>query len=409
MYVRKMRSVVENLTKKYPAVTLVGARGVGKTKLAKEIAYQNGLHFCNLEDLRQAVAARGNPIEFVQNLPKPIVIDGLHRVPELISPLKNDIEQNPSPGRYIFISSSDPKYDQRLQALNDCSCTTYLYPLSYGERLGLETEYFIDTLFAQKQLVPTAHGAYGLESLLSGGFAQTIDLIAQDRDAWFNKYVMHLIYQEVPLQMQPEDHFLLVRLLSVLATYAAGPYNVALLSRETGMPVTTIHRYLAVLKNLRIVIDQESCQKVVGIAKALKACQYFLHDVGLASWFIGADKVNAPEWQTSLLRHAICNEVLKQMTWNKTPITLSYMRTPTGQAVDMLLQRKDGKTVAICVKNGSDLTAQDTKGLLYSKEQLGERWHKGVILYTGAETMPLGNGIWVMPVSALWTSPSVLN
>ena len=32
----------------------------------------------------------------------------------------------------------------------------------------------------------------------------------------------------------------------------------------------------------------------------------------------------------------------------------------------------------------------------------GNRFKMGVLLYDGTETMPLGNGIWAVPLSTLW-------
>ncbi|HEV2997891.1 MAG TPA: hypothetical protein VGX16_02205 [Solirubrobacteraceae bacterium] len=35
---------------------------------------------------------------------------------------------------------------------------------------------------------------------------------------------------------------------------------------------------------------------------------------------------------------------------------------------------------------------------------LGEKFRAGIILHTGAETLPIGERLWALPVSALWRS-----
>jgi predicted AAA+ superfamily ATPase len=80
---------------------------------------------------------------------------------------------------------------------------------------------------------------------------------------------------------------------------------------------------------------------------------------------------------------------------------LSHYRTHTGQEIDIILE-SGLQIVGIEVKSSSQLTADHFKGLRYLQSVLGNRFHRGLILYTGHETMLLEDNIWAVPISALW-------
>ena len=48
------------------------------------------------------------------------------------------------------------------------------------------------------------------------------------------------------------------------------------------------------------------------------------------------------------------------------------------------------------------LSAVVVKGLRHLAERAGDRFQSGLVLYTGTESLPFGEGIWAVPMSALW-------
>lgn len=62
--------------------------------------------------------------------------------------------------------------------------------------------------------------------------------------------------------------------------------------------------------------------------------------------------------------------------------------------------------VGIEIKAASNLTSEHFKGLRHLKEELGERFHRGLILYTGSQTAAFDEKLWACPVSALWEANS---
>jgi hypothetical protein len=58
--------------------------------------------------------------------------------------------------------------------------------------------------------------------------------------------------------------------------------------------------------------------------------------------------------------------------------------------------------VAIDVKAGSTVRAEDFRGLRHLADRIGDDLLVGVILYTGQQTLPFGPRLRAIPISALW-------
>ena len=57
-------------------------------------------------------------------------------------------------------------------------------------------------------------------------------------------------------------------------------------------------------------------------------------------------------------------------------------------------------------KAAASVAASDFKHLQFLQQALGSRFVRGIILYTGRETVPFSSDLCALPVSALWTSLS---
>lgn len=87
-------------------------------------------------------------------------------------------------------------------------------------------------------------------------------------------------------------------------------------------------------------------------------------------------------------------------------MTLHHLRTAGGREVDILLERGDGSVCGIEVKLGAAAHSRDFAALRHLQSKLGPRLKLGVVVHTGSETLPFGQGLWALPVSALWTPAS---
>jgi hypothetical protein len=54
------------------------------------------------------------------------------------------------------------------------------------------------------------------------------------------------------------------------------------------------------------------------------------------------------------------------------------------------------------VKKTASPKAEDFKGLRHLRENAAKRFLRGILLYTGSESVAFGPNLYALPVSALW-------
>ena len=97
--------------RQYPAVAILGARQVGKTTLAKQIAALQKNPFLYL-DLENPLDSRRleDPFTFLSdNKDKCIIIDEVQTIPSLFAVLRSIIDTNRRNGRFILLGSASPQ------------------------------------------------------------------------------------------------------------------------------------------------------------------------------------------------------------------------------------------------------------------------------------------------------------
>jgi predicted AAA+ superfamily ATPase len=139
--------------------------------------------------------------------------------------------------------------------------------------------------------------------------------------------------------------------------------------------------------------------------RAVKTPRVYIPDTGLLGHLTGLSVARLAEEPAALgplLESFVASELLKQTTWSSTHAELHHFRTHGGREVDLVLEADGGRLVGIEVKGSATVGPADTKGLEALRESAGKRFHRGVVLYTGRETLPFGRDLWALPVSALW-------
>lgn len=393
-----------------PVTMLVGARQVGKSTLCRAIA--RGPHparYVTLDDPTLYAAARSDPPGFVASLEGPVVIDEVQRCPELFGALKVDVDRERRPGRYLLTGSANVLLLPRLSdSLAGRMEVLTLWPLSQGEADG-RREGFLDRIFGRTLSAGPASAvsrADVLSRALRGGYPEVVQRRAPERRrAWFRSYLMTLLQRDVRELAQIEGLTALPTLLSLLATRAAAPLNYADLARAAGLPATTLKRYLALFETLFLVrpIPAWSTNRS---KRLIKTARLVFVDTGLLAHLAGAtaDRLQAEYSHAGpLLENFVTMELLKQASWDSRHPEVFHFRTHAGQEVDLVLEADDGRVVGIEVKAAGSAGTGDFRGLQALREAAGRRFHRGIVLYQGRETVPFGKDQWAMPIDALWT------
>ena len=105
-----------------------------------------------------------------------------------------------------------------------------------------------------------------------------------------------------------------------------------------------------------------------------------------------------------LLENFVLGELARQLGWAQTRATLHHYRTRDGVEVDAVLEAADGRIVGIEVKAAETVRAEDFRGLRHLQARVPDRFHHGLVLYTGDKALAFGDRLLAAPISALWNT-----
>ena len=70
--------------------------------------------------------------------------------------------------------------------------------------------------------------------------------------------------------------------------------------------------------------------------------------------------------------------------------------------MDLLIERPDGRLIAVEVKAGASVRPTDAKRLAWMRDQTGDRFQNGIVRHTGQHPLRLSDRILALPMSHLW-------
>ncbi len=404
------RNISEKLLKalkRAPVVFLKGARQSGKTTLMKRAL--EGYSYTSFDDLKFLSAAKNDPIGFIANLRKPAILDEVQRVPELFLAIKNYVDLQRSPGIFALTGSANPLIVPHIgDSLAGRIELIELFPLSQGEKMGRK-ERFIDKLFSEQihQINPKPLTNKELcHDLVFGGFPSTQKVDSEGLYAWINSYLTTVLEKDITDLSKVDGLSQFPNLLSLLATRAGSLLNLSELSRSSGIANVTLSRYVTLLEALFLIIRQKPWHKNLG-KRLVKSQKLYLSDSALLLYLLKADQDRLSSDQQifgKVFENFVITELIKQCSWQSTPVEIYYYRTQTGIEVDAVLENMQGKMVGVEIKSGETVISDDFKGLRHIKEGAGNNFVCGVVLYSGTDIVPFGDRLWALPVSCLWTN-----
>jgi uncharacterized protein len=408
MYRRNILARLNSALADTRVVLLNGARQVGKSTLAQELARERGGQYLTLDDPVIAELARTDPSALIRGAAGLTVIDEVQSAPALFPALKREVDRHPVPGRFLLTGSANVfMLPAAAESLAGRMEVLTLEPLSQGEIEGSSNN-LVDALFdATPWARHTVHTERGdvVRRLVASGFPEALGRAEpQRRDAWFRAYVTALLQRDVRNYASIEGLHDMPRLLSLLAARASSLLNMAEVSRATGIAHSTLRRYLALLEALFIVQPLPAWSANLG-KRLVKAPKLHLIDSGLTAHLQGHSDpvalVMSPHVGPMLETFAV-QEVRRHLRWAQTMATAWHFRTAAGQEVDLVLEASDRRVVGIEVKASASVAQSDFTGLRELASAAGKGFARGVVLYTGEQLIPFEDRMWAVPLGVLW-------
>jgi hypothetical protein len=406
---RNARGAVVEALSDTRVVLISGARQTGKSTLAMSIARtEHPAEFITLDDEGQRAAAQADPRGFLARRTGPIVIDEIQRVPQLLLAIKMAVDRDNTPGRFLLTGSANILTAPRvMDSLAGRIEIVTLWPLSQGELAGV-AESFVDAVLdgAPPNVAPAAIDFHGMAEVIArGGFPEVVARGTRARRRrWFESYLQSMVERDIQdlADVRRSDEF--GRLLRLIATRVGNILQPANLAHDLAISRFTVESYIGLLETLYVVRRLPAWRAGLG-ARVVHAPKAYLVDSGLLSYLLNADAeriVDDVRISGMVLESFVAMEVLRQLEWSKERVFLYHFRDKDDHEVDLVMESARGRVAGIEVKASATVLQHDFKGLRRLKRLAGERFSCGVILYMGEHRISFGDGLWAVPVGALW-------
>jgi predicted AAA+ superfamily ATPase len=266
---------------------------------------------------------------------------------------------------------------------------------------------WIDSAFAG-QLLQVDQPALGhdlVERVLRGGYPEAISRItAKRRVVWARQYLDAIIQRDVRDVAHIEKLDQLPKFLRALAQTAGQMCNYTQLGGQVGLDAKTAARYVGVFEQMYLLkrIDVWARNRLSRVVKTPKL-QFM--DAGLLSALLDLTEQEVHQDRLrfgNVLETFVFAELLKHTTTSDGDYRLLYYRDADQFEVDVVIENAAGQLIGVEVKASATVKEKDLRGLKKLASLAGSQFKMGVLLYDGAETMPLGGGMWAVPLSSLW-------
>jgi uncharacterized protein len=390
------------------AVFILGARQVGKSTLAREVAVkEHPAQIVNLDNKAARDAAIADPEGFIAGLRRPAFIDEVQRgSADLLLAIKSVIDEDLAAGQFLLTGSANILRNRKISdALTGRVEMIQLWPLAQAEIEGSSNN-FVDALFAASP--PQIEGApLGREALaeriVAGGYPEARLRSGKRQARWFQSYLRATFEKDLETITDAHKLHEMPRLLRLVASQAANLFVPGNLSRKLGLDHRTVASYAGMLETIFLVKRIPAWRPGLG-QREIQTPKIYVVDSGLLLYLLGADEdrlMNDDQVTGKALENFVAMEIVKHAEWSDlTPQVYHYRRG--SDEIDLILENRAGEIAAIEVKTNVSLSRKDWRALEKLRDKRGDSFRCGVVIHTGKQTVPLGDRLFAVPLSGLW-------
>lgn len=410
---------LSELLEELPAIAIEGAKGVGKT----ETALQYASSVFRLDDEAQLLLAKADPKRLLDQA-NPVLLDEWQRLPSLWDYVRRAVDGGAKPGSFLLTGSAAPLNSPTHSGAGRV-VTLRMRPLSLQERGLCKTTVSLTSLLNDDLVDINGSSPMTLtdytDEILKSGFPGIRKLKGKARRLTLEGYINRIVdrdFEEQGIAVRRPDTLLRWMRAYAAATATTTSYetirDAASAGEATSLAKTTTIPYRDTLKRLWITESLPAWLPTRNqLSKLAKAPKHHLADPALAAQLLGATQDSLLTGQVlgpmiprdgTLLGHlfeslaTLCIRVYAQHSEAK----VFHLRTPrNAQEVDLIVERPDGRIVALEVKLSPEIGDRDVRHLHWLKAKLGEDLLDAVVLTTGPYAYRRKDGIAVVPLALL--------
>lgn len=412
MYERFIKAVISQALADTPVILLNGARQTGKSTLCRQLTASGAFkaQVVTMDDSATLAAAAIDPLGFMENLDKHVIIDEVQRAPELFLSIKKLIDDDRKGRRIILTGSANvlalPKLADSLAGRMEIH---HLWPLSQNEIQGKPSG-FLNVLIAEGRHFRGTKPDWGdiVQKIRRGGYPEALQReVEARRHKWFESYITAILQKDIRELANIEGLMQLPNVLNLLATRVGSTVNFSDIARLAGLKNSTLQRYIALLEQVFLILKIPAWTPNAE-GQFVKSPKVVMNDTGLLCHLRGEGDglMENRAVAGTFLENFVAMEIVKQLSWMEDPLKLYHFSTHKGAEVDLVLEDRRKQLYGIEVKSMASVKESDFRGLKKLQELAGSRFKKGIVLYTGEQTLGGfgGKNLYAVPITALWSN-----
>ena len=383
----------------FPVAIVTGARQTGKSTHVRLPEVIDQRTYLSLDDVLLRDQARNDPELFLGRGER-LIIDEVQHAPDLLFAIKRRVDERRQRGQYILTGSSNLLLQGDVsESLAGRAGYLTLLPLTRREQqgrgsAGLWPELLASSVSSWPDLlsssdVPTEPWE-GLA--LRGGYpvpAHDLETDAE-RALWYGGYASTYLERDLR-QLSAIEHLAdMRRLMSALCLRLGGLLNQAELSRDLGLPSSTVQRYLNLLEvSYQLVrLPGYSANRT---RRLIKAPKIYWSDAGLALHLAGETSPRGAH-----LENLVLTDLLAWAGASAERPTILHWRTAKDAEIDFVVELP-GRLLPIEVKAARRVSGADARHLRAFREDYAETAPGALLLYGGDEIFWIERGILAAP------------
>jgi len=413
---RCLDAELARLLRGLPAVSVEGAKGVGKSATAARQAVE--VLALDQPRVQQTVAA--DP-DLILTLPCPLVIDEWQLVPPVWDVVRRAVDRLRTPGQFVLTGSALPPREARIHSGAGRIVKLFMRPLSLSERAMEQPTVSLASLAAGERPPIQGRTRFRLadytEEIVASGFPGIRQDPPDVRGDMIGSYIEEMLERDVPELggvRRPQA------LRSWLAAYAAATattsaYTTILNSATAGdsdKPArATADAYRELLTRIWILEPLPAWVPAFNpLSRLAQAPKHHLADPALSARLLGATSASLLRGDGQTLTEgsllAALFESLAVLSVRALSASfqgrVSHLRTRNGDhEIDIIVERADHKVLALEVKLGAVVAPTDSKHLRWLESEIGDSLVDKVILNTGEFAYRDSHGTAIVPLALL--------
>jgi len=410
---------LDELMRSLGAIALEGAKAVGKTATAAQRV--TTIH--QLDGPERRAIAEADP-ERLLAAPPPVLIDEWQNVPAVWDRVRRAVDSYATPGQFLLTGLSSPKRTGTHSGGGQI-VSVRMRPLSLAERWPGEATVSLSELLGG--LRPEVHGRTGrglqdyADEILRSGFPGFRALHGRARRAQLDSYLHRIVDRDFEELGHPIRNPMGLR--RWMSAYAAATASATSFERirdaasggnDRPPAKTTVQPYREVLERLFILDAVSGWQPSRNrIARLALAPKHQLADPALAATLLGVTAAGLLDGESpgpsiprdGTLLGALFESLVIQSVKvyaQAAEASVRHLRLRGGaHELDLIVDRGDGRVVAIEVKLSAAVRNDAVKHLNWLQDTIGDDLLDRMVITTGTEAYRRADGVAVVPAGLL--------